>query len=45
MAFTVTAAALPWAIFDGPEGELLERYTIVIDTLDKALCDADAPKK
>lgn len=37
-AFTVTVTALPFAIFDGPEEELLERYLMVIDTLDEALC-------
>ncbi|RFA07127.1 hypothetical protein B7R21_16860 [Subtercola boreus] len=42
-AFTVTVTALPWAIFDGPEAELLERYMIVIDTLDQALCNSDVP--
>jgi D-alanyl-D-alanine carboxypeptidase len=37
-AFTVTVTALPWAIFQGPEEELLERYLVVIDTIDQALC-------
>jgi D-alanyl-D-alanine carboxypeptidase len=38
-AFTVTVTALPWAIFDGPDDELLKRYLVVIDTIDTALCD------
>lgn len=37
-AFSVTVTALPFAIFQGPEEELLQRYRIVIDTLDQALC-------
>jgi len=37
-AVTVTVTALPFAIFQGPEEELLQRYRIVIDTLDQALC-------
>lgn len=43
-AFTVTVTALPWAIFDGPEKELLKRYMIVIDTLDEALCAQDSDR-
>jgi len=43
-AFTVTVTALPWAIFDGPEKELLKRYMIVIDTLDQALCAQGSDK-
>jgi hypothetical protein len=35
---------LPWAIFPGPEKELLGRYVIVIDTLDRALCGSGSPK-
>jgi D-alanyl-D-alanine carboxypeptidase len=37
-AYTVTVTALPWAIFQGPEEELLERYLVVIRTIDEALC-------
>lgn len=39
-AFTVTVTALPWAVFQGSDDELTQRYLDVIDTIDEALCPA-----